>query len=60
MTKTDNKSFVEEAKKLFGEQRCFTDEEREIYNRVTKESSIPTGVNAFDLLRKFKNNPEDR
>ena len=48
------KNFLEEAQELYGEQRNFTPEEREIYNRVTKEQSVPVGENIFDLLRKKK------
>ena len=35
------KSFIEEAMELYGEQRYFTDKEREIYKRVTEAQSTP-------------------
>ena len=43
--------FMKAAKELYGEMRDFTEEEREIYNRVTKENSVPLGINTFDILR---------
>lgn len=54
-THNEKQSFIDHAKSLFGEQRTFTEREREIYDRVTKEDSTPIGINTFDLLRKFKN-----
>ncbi len=45
------KNFLEEAQELFGEQRYFTPEEQKIYKEVTKEDSVSTGINIFDLLR---------
>lgn len=42
---------VEMAKKLFGEQRYFSETERKLYKQVTESKSKDLGVNVFDLVK---------
>ena len=45
--------WIEHAQELFGEQRYMTEEEQKMNKEILEKSSVPIGVNVFDLLKTY-------